>query len=310
MNDYDDLNSESNHFNSTKVETPTDELRVSPKPNNVSSNKPLAAQRLQIQGENIMAEVDTSMLAGQHADIRREVAVGFGDIRYNIASEHCKTNDVVRQEGQENVMATKDARHDVLSNVIPAVGNAKDMLGQQINVEADRIVDRVIETRDVMNERFFDVGRDTQDLKAQIVAQQQQIVAGFAGVAKDTELASLKTQLDAAKNTTYLSDKITAENEKTRDLISDLKYHDLNRGLVERNTELVNCEQDGRRYRDNWIDGRFNQFQTQYAGQWAQLQNQVQAFQSQLQETRQGMVNFGTMAGNSGQQSSTSNNVR
>jgi hypothetical protein len=300
-----------------------------------STNDSLTAPRQLIQGENIMAEVDTIQLSQEHGsirhdiavesarlgaqmgaeacgvrvgqgDIRREQAAGFGDTRYNIASEHCKTNDIVRQEGQENVMATKDARHDVIT----ATEAVADRLSSQTSAEADRIVDRVVETRDVMNDRFFHVGRETADLKAQIIAQQQQLAAGFAGVAKDTELASLKTQLDAAKNTTYLSDKITAEGEKTRDLISDLKYHDLNRGLVERNTELVNCEQDRHHYRDRWHDSRFDQVQAQFAGQWAQLQNQVQAFQSQLQETRQGMVNFGTMSGQSGQQTSTSNNVR
>jgi hypothetical protein len=282
------------------------------------------APRQNNQGEYIMAEVDTTQLSQEHGsirhdiavesarlsaqmgaeacairggqgDIRRETAVGFGDTRYNIASEHCKTNDIVRQEGQENVMAIKDARHDVIS----ATEN-----------QADRIVDRVVETRDVMNSRFFDVGRETADLKAQLIAQQQQIVAGFMGVSKDTELASLKGQLEAAKNTTYLSDKITAEGEKTRDLISDLKYHDLNRGLVERNTELVNCRQDNRCCRDRCDDLRYSQLQSGYQGQWAQLQSQIQAFQSQLQETRQGMVNFGSMAGNAGQQTSTSNNVR
>jgi hypothetical protein len=43
-------------------------------------------------------------------------------------------------------------------------------------------------------------------------------------------------------------------------------------------------------------------------GQFAAISSQLQAFQSQLQETRQGMVNFGTMAGVG--QTSTSNNVR
>jgi hypothetical protein len=129
-------------------------------------------------------------------------------------------------------------------------------------------------------------------------------------LAKDVELNNLKSQLEAQKNTQFLSDKIAIDGDKTRALINDLKYHDLNRGLVERNTELVNCNQDRRHYRDRWDDVRFGQIQAGFQGQWAQLQSQIQAFQSQLQETRQGLVNFGTMAGNAGQQSSTSNNVR
>jgi hypothetical protein len=268
----------------------------------VANNAPIhskTTERIIKQEEEEMAEVDTNMLSQEHGDIRREaaayaadlrydVATRAGDIRREVADAHCKTNDVVRQEGQESVMVTKDARHDVIT---------------AIDSTGDRVVDRVSELRGSMADRFFDVGRDTQDIRAQIVAQQQQIVSGFLGTSKDIELNALKSQLDAAKNTTYLSDKITAENEKTRDLISDLKYHDLNRGLVERNAELVECEADRR----HW---RHRADQSQFAGQWAQLQSQIQAFQSQLQETRQGMVNFGTMSGQSGQQTSTSNNVR
>jgi len=98
-----------------------------------------------------------------------------------------------------------------------------------------------------------------------------------------------------------LSKEIFHDGQKTRDLINDLKYHDLNRGMIERNAELIACESDRRHWR-HYAD------QSQFQGQWAQLQSQIQAFQSQLQETRQGMVNFGTMAGVG--QTSTSNNVR
>lgn len=140
------------------------------------------------------------------------------------------------------------------------------------------------------DDRFFDVGRDTADLRAQVVSVTQQVAAGFATAAKDAEINALKTQVELAKQSTYLSDKIDSGNEKTRDLINDLKYNDLNRLLIERDGE-----------RRHW-HGHYDQSQFQA------LQSQLQAFQSQLQETRQGMVNFGTMAGVG--QTSTSNNVR
>jgi hypothetical protein len=218
------------------------------------------------------------------ADIRREQAVGFGDTRYNIATEHCKTNDIVRQEGQEGVMVTKDARHDVIAAT---------------EGQADRIVDRVTENGRDIADRFYGVGRDLAELRQ-----------GQATLSKDIELNALKTQIEGQKNTQYLGDKIAMDGDKTRGLINDLKYHDLNRGLVERNTALVNCEQDRDNWRHRWDDARFSQRQDQFGAQFAQLQTQIQAFASQLQETRQGMVNFGTMSGQSGQQSSTSNNVR
>jgi hypothetical protein len=213
--------------------------------------------------------LDTSTLQRDHADIRREVA-----------TEACGVNQNVSDNGSRNIIATKDARHDMLSAV--------DSVG-------DRVVDRISEGRVETADRFFHVGRDLADLRAQVIQ-------AIDTVKLSTELNSLKGIIEGQKNTTYLSDKISHENEKTRDLINDLKYHDLNRGLVERNTALVECEAD-RRY---W---RHHADQNQFQGQWAALQNQIQAFASQLQETRQGVTNFGSMTGNAGRQTSTSNNA-
>jgi len=275
-----------------------------------------------------MAEVDTALLSQEHGairhdiavesarlgsqigaefcevragqgDIRREQAVGFGDTRYNIAERtgdirreqalgFSNTGDLIMTEGQEGIMATKDARADV---------------ADRISTASDRSTDRIMELRGLVGERFYTVGRDLSDLRQ-----------GQATLARDVELHALKGVIEGQKNTQYLADKVGFENEKTRDLINDLKYHDLNRSLVERNTELVNCEQDRGRYRDSYWDARWDQNQNQFGAQFAALQNQLQSlnqnFNSQLAETRQGMVNFGTMAGNAGQQSSTSNNVR
>lgn len=216
----------------------------------------------------VTGTVDTSSLHMDHADIRREAAIAANDVNRNVSFE-----------GQESVMATKDARHDVIAHT----GNL-----------ADRVVDRVVEGNSDLTDRFFTVARDTADLRAQMVE-------AINTVKMATELNSLKGIIEGQKNTSYLADKIAFEGDKTRGLINDLKYHDLNRTLIERNAELVE-EREGRRYWRHYAD------QGQYAAQWAQLQNQVQAFQSQLQETRQGMVNFGTMAGVG--QTSSSNSVR
>lgn len=150
---------------------------------------------------------------------------------------------------------------------------------------------------DVTNNSFMTVARDTQDIRAQIIAQQQQMVAGFMGVSKDAEINALKTQVELAKQSTYLSDKIDAGNEKTRDLLVDFRDRELQRQLIERNAWLTEERNHGRFWRHGYDNA-----------QWNALQSNLNAFQSQLQETRQGMVNFGTMAGVG--QSSTSNNVR
>ena len=98
------------------------------------------------------------------------------------------------------------------------------------------------------------------------------------------------------KQSTLLSNQITADGDRTRALINDLKYQDLNRDLIERNS-LLTEERWGRRY---WRD---------FAGQnqFASLNSQLQAFGSQLNDTRNGMVNFGTQLGV--RQNSTSNNA-
>lgn len=211
------------------------------------------------------------------SDVRREVAETSADARREVAQGFGATGDLIMEEGQEGIMATKDARLDVTNRITNGT---------------DRVSDRIMELRALVGERFYTVGRDLADLRQ-----------GQATLSKDIELNALKTQIEGQKNTQYLADKIVTDGEKTRGLINDLKYQDLNRALVERQAELVACETDRRH---GWR--KADQFQ--YGSQWAQLQNQVQAFQSQLQETRQGMVNFGSMNGNAGQQTSTSNNVR
>jgi hypothetical protein len=318
----------------------------------------------------IMADLDTQMLANQHADIRREaaehtselrfnLAERTGDVRREIAAGIDKTGDLIsgnsatimreqqrqtfelsRQSGEETneivkeglkgdfntVNAVKDGRFETISrvesnadrieraitdsnfNLSSRVENAADRteraiadsnfnLSSRVENAADRAERGVSALSSAVADRFFTVGRDLMELHQ-----------GQATIGKDIELNTLKTQIEGQKNTQYIADKISADGEKTRGLIQDLKYHDLNRGLVERNAELVTSEHERRHNRERYHDGRFDNLQHQYAAQWAQMSSQVQAFQSQLQETRQGMNNFGTMLGTT--QSSTSNSVR
>lgn len=227
----------------------------------------------------VTGSVDTSTLQSEHADIRREGAIGQGEVRYDVAQA---ANETVKEsiKGDWNVeRAVKDARHD---NII-ATDSVGDRLSAGMTAHDSKVADR-----------FFQVGRDTADLRAQVIQ-------AIDTVKMSTEMNGLKAILAAQQNTAYLGDKIGSEGEKTRALINELKYNDLNRALIERNTELV----EERHGRNHW---RHVADQAQFQGQWATLQSQIQAFQSQLQETRQGMVNFGTMAGVG--QSSTSNNVR
>lgn len=264
--------------------------------------------------EMVNGTTDCSLHIGQAA-IRHDVALAEANVRDSIGRESCAINHHIadmRQEDAENFgharrdihETSADARREAAEHkadvreVVFQVGhdNLTAVKDAECHVTA-RISDKISEHDGKVADRFFAVGRDLAELRQ-----------GHATLYKDIELNALKTQIEGQKNTQYLSDKITIDGEKTRGLINELKYHDLNRSLLERQTALLHCEQDRCNLRDRCQDARLDQIQAQYAGQWSQLQNQVQAFQSQLQETRQGMVNFGTMAGVG--QTSTSNNVR
>lgn len=260
-------------------------------------------------GDNRYTIASEACAINKHiGDIRQEDAENFGHTRRDIAakahelsaqigkgfcdtdSKILETGSSIRREGSEH---TNEIIKEGLKGDFNTRGDIKDArydLSNKFESGTDRVVDRLTEHDTRVTDRFFTVGRDLMDLRQ-----------GQLTLAKDIELQALKTQIDAKENTKYLNDKIVGEGEKTRALLNDFKYHDLNRDLVERNAALIECESDRRR----WKHGAE---QNQWASQFAQLQSQIQAFNSQLQETRQGMVNFGTMTGVG--QKSTSNNVK
>lgn len=217
-----------------------------------------------------MAEVDTQLLSTQHSDIRRE------------AAEH--TNEIVKEALKGDFAlqsAIKDARHDV-----------SDVVGSN----ADRLDARIGQHHSSITDRFFDVGRDTSDLRAQVTQTISEVRAAADRTAKDAEIAVLKNTIESAKNTAMVIEKVGQDGYETRRLMNELKDRDLQRMLIERNAEVFDERAHGRHWR-----GNFDQ------AQYASIVNQMQNFGSQLQETRQGMVNFGTMAGVG--QTSSSNNV-
>ena len=194
-------------------------------------------------------------------------------------------NDI-RFEQMQQASAIQQAVNTNAHDTMTAAGNNTDTVIAQLTAHHQNISDRL-----------YTLGRESADNRAQITALGYQVRDGFVAAAKDAEINALKTQIELAKQSTYLSDKIDAGNQATQNLIRSLNDDSLNRQLVERNTELVGALEGGRYWWGRYGDGQFNA-----------ISSQLQAFQSQLQETRQGMVNFGTMAGVG--QTSTSNNVR
>jgi hypothetical protein len=255
-----------------------------------------------------------AMLAGQHSDIRREGSVERGEIRYDVATRNADTRYAVAQGNNDIRYAIAEhseaTNRDVLStgfNTSVKVDEAADKIQQRA---ADFFI--AGQARDFDNSRDLAALRATTDLASQKLSTEILLTAERGATATALESAKVAAAValgqsqiskEIAESKYDLSKQVAYENEKTRDLIHTLKNDELNRLLIERNTDLTHCRHDywGAR------DGMFN---TQFAALSSQVNSQVNALNSQLAETRQGLVNFGTMAGNAGQQSSTSNNVR
>ena len=248
-----------------------------------------------------MAEVDTTMLTNQHSDIRLEAAEHRATIQLENMKGFDRVNaDVLLSAGQlraEAAAHTSEIIKEGLKETFNTRGDVKDSrydLATRMAEHTANLSQQVDRIDDTSMAQFMQIQRDTSDLKAQVVH-------AISNADKAAELNALKTIIEGQRNTTYLSDKIGTDGERTRALIQDLKYHDLNRGLIERNAALVEAEAERRHWRHH---AEANQFGSQFA----QLQSMMQNFNSQLADTRQGMVNFGTMAGVG--QTSSANNVR
>lgn len=191
------------------------------------------------------------------ADIRREQAVGFGETKFEIAASSETTNRDILTTGHNNQVK---------------VDEAADKIQQQA-------------TDFYIAGQARDYGSAVEIAK--IAAAQ---ATGFADLA---DRISTYSEINALKTQRYVSE----DGEKTRTLINDLKTQDLNRQLIERNSDI------------NFYRNDVNRWEGLYGnGQFAALASQINALQSNLAETRQGLYNFGTMAGVG--QSSTQNQVR
>lgn len=219
------------------------------------------------------------------ADIRREQAVGFGETKYAIASSSEDTNRDILTTGHNTAVKVDEA--------------------------ADKIQQRATDFYLSAQARDFDNSRDLAALRAQMDLSSQklstEILLSTEKTAAATALATEKVASavalgqanlarDIAQSKYEVSRQISDDGEKTRALINDLKNSDLNRQLIERNSDVNYYRSEA----DRW-EGVYGN------GQFASIASQINALGSQLSETRQGLYNFGTMAGVG--QSSTSNQV-
>ena len=214
-----------------------------------------------------------------HADIRREQAVGHGEIRYDIATSAAHT----RTENAGNTGELKAQLNAVSDLINSDVKNTAWKVSDTVGYEGDRNIKSQSDFFIAQQQRNYDTAVEL----AKVAATQ---AAGFADIADrvvtSAEINALKTQLT-----------VKEDGELTRGLINNLKNDELNRMLIERNTDV-----------NHFRHGYWDALGAASNAQFAAVTSNLNAFQSQLQETRQGMVNFGTMAGV--RQDSTNNNVR
>jgi hypothetical protein len=262
-------------------------------------------------------------VATRAGDIRRETAEGISEVRYDIATRTAD-NRYANAIGQGDIRREQAVGFDGVRYAIAEHSEAtnRDILntGWQTRSKVDEVGDAILQrqadfyiagqARDFDNSRDLAALKATQDMATQKLSTEILLSAEknatataleSAKVAAAVALGQSQLSKEIAESKYELSKQVGYENEKTRDLINSLKNDELNRMLIERNTDLTHCRHDywGAR------DGLFN---NQFAALSSQVNSQLNALNSQIAETRQGMVNFGTMAGVG--QSSTSNAVR
>lgn len=191
------------------------------------------------------------------AGVNTNIAASAGNTRYDIADKACEINGHTSAVGW-----TVGARLEDASTRIADQGTQYFIAAQQQRyAEAIELAAFRAET-----EKSFDMVNDN--------------------IASATKIAALETQK-----------VVIDDGQVTRGLINQLKNDELNRLLIERNTDLTCCRNDYHRANDGIANA-----------QYAAIVSQLNAFQSSLSETRQGMINFGTMSGNS--QAATTSQVR
>ncbi len=252
-------------------------------------------------------------------DINRDVNTGFSDARYENAINAAKTDRDVNK-GFSDVRYEAAMGIDRINGDIKATGWS---VADRVGAETDRVMAASNAQFIATLDREYDMGRDLATLKADadaaalrsiadvsLVSERAVNAATLAGERASTAAILASEKLAAASaiasernlaaitvGQANISREISNDGNATRALINQLKFDTLNRELVERNSSLVAHHHDHHGLHRDLLGHQF-----------AGLTSQMQNFQSQLQDTKQSINNFGTMAGSG--QSSTSNNVR
>lgn len=225
----------------------------------------------------VSGQVDMSTVLKELADSRREQEVIGAAVRHEQAIGDGRTVDAIKTSGWAN--------------------------SDRTGTEADRVVGQSTAYFIAEQGQNFANATALAALKSSQDAAFQNTLAAIALAASQTSAAATLAGSEARSATALgqalIGQQINADGNMTRALVNELKMDQLNRELIERNAFLVESRGQGQYWQNQHGNAQFSQ-----------LSSQVNALNSQLSETRQGLVNFGSMTGSSGQQSSTSNQVR
>ena len=209
-----------------------------------------------------------------------------GNISFSDILQLYRDNSDIRQE-------VADKSSDLRREVAKEAG----VLGTEIAQGLDNVNSDVKTTGWAVREALNASDNHQTALQAQyyIAGSQKHddILASIAAAAAATALDAAKNaaaiQLDAAKNAAAVTASVVEQSAATRALINSQMVDTLNRKLIEQNARLVEAREESR-------------YQSLYA--------QIAAVNSQVNNTKDQLINFGSMAAGAGTQTSTSNNVK
>lgn len=256
--------------------------------------------------------VDSSSLA----DVRRENEHNFGTLKYDTAigqsdirreAEHNTAtirNDVlgtssdIRRETMASQGAIQRDLNQISDRINDDIKSSAWKVSDSVGNNADRIVDN--------NTNYFIASQNRQfDNALAIAGIKASTDMGFAKIAGDISTSTMANALETAKLSgamalghAQLERSILQDGLETRRLMNELNADSLNRQLIERNAEMLDHRGEARHWRHGFENNQF-----------AALTTQLNALGSVLNDTRQGVVNFGSMTGNAGRQQSTTNVV-
>lgn len=229
-------------------------------------------------------------VVGTSGDARREVAVGVGEIRRDVAADTSLTIDSVNKAGWAN-----SDRTGTEADRVVAQDTAYFIAAQSQNFSNATALAALKASTDAS---FAKTQADIALASAQAVAASSlageknaaatALAAATSAAAAQLAAAQLGTaNALASANTNQL---IVADGSATRALMNALNADELNRKLIERNALIVE-----ERSRAHCCHGQLSA--TLANAQQNQVLSAINALNSQIQDTKQSVNNFGTYLG-------------